>query len=166
MVGFVLTDLKELLGHVGLYPAVRAVQWGVPPSSHNFFGVLERYNSLTGTFFTPVGEMGLALHELHEVSGLASGDIPYEEYVPTTKELRFLEKEFPAVYETYWEVMCHFHICGQITGWRSQGVKQLSWANYLFNNVNNKDLPITRLAPSSDRAVSYTHLTLPTIYSV
>ena len=78
MVGFVLIELKELLERVGLYPAIRAVQWGIPPSSHNFFGVLERYNSLTGTFFTPVGEMGLALHELYEVSGLASGDIPYE----------------------------------------------------------------------------------------
>ena len=151
MVGFVLTNLEGPLRRVGLYPAVRAVQWGIPMSSHNFFGILERYNPRTGTFFTPVGEMGLALHELYEVSGLASGDIPYEEYVPTTKELHFLEKEFPAIYETYWEVMCHFHICGQISKWRSQGVKQLSWASYLFNNVNTKDHRITRLDPISLR---------------
>ena len=58
MVGFVLTDLRDLLKRVGLYVAVRAVQWGIPPGSHNFFGILERYNSLTGTFFTPVGEDG------------------------------------------------------------------------------------------------------------
>ena len=121
MVGFVLIDLGDLLKRVGLYVAVRAVQWGIPPGSHNFFGILERYNSLTGTFFTPVGEMGLAMHELHEVSGLSTGDIPYEEYVPTTEELHHLKREFPGVYETYWEVMCHFHICGQITTWRSQG---------------------------------------------
>ena len=72
MVGFVLVDLKVLLERVGLYAAVKAVQWGIPQSSQNFFGILERYNSLTGTFFTPVGEMGLALHELHEVSGLST----------------------------------------------------------------------------------------------
>ena len=86
MVSFILTDLGDLLEHVGLYPTVRAVQYGIPPSSQNFFGVLERYNSLTGTFFTPVGEMGLALYELHEVSGLVTGDSPYEEYIPTTEE--------------------------------------------------------------------------------
>ena len=149
MVGFVLTELGDLLKRVGLYSAVRAVQWGIPQSSQNFFGILERYNPSTGTFFTPVGEMGLALHELYEVSGLSSGDIPYEEFVPTTRELRLLEKESPQVYETYWEVMCHFYICGQTTAWRSGGVKQLSWADYLFNNVSNKDLPVIRLAPSS-----------------
>ena len=41
-----------------------------------------------GTFFTPVGEIGLALHELYEVSGLVIGDAPYEEYVPTTEEVK------------------------------------------------------------------------------
>ena len=153
MVGFVLTDLGDLLEHVGLRSAVRAVQWGIPRSSHNFFGILERYNPLTGTFFTPVGEMGLALHELHEVSGLATGDSPYEEYVPTTEELNLLKKGSPEVYETYWEVMCHFHICGQVTAWRSGGIKQLSWANYLFNNVSKKDHSITRLASSSDQEI-------------
>jgi hypothetical protein len=78
LVGFVLTELGGLLKRVGLYTAVRAVRWGIPQSSQNFFGVLERYNSLTGTFFTPVGEMGLALHEMHEVSGLSTGDFLYE----------------------------------------------------------------------------------------
>jgi len=153
MVGFVLTELGDLLKRVGLYSAVRAVQWGIPQSSQNFFGILERYNPLTGTFFTPVGEMGLALHELHEVSGLVTGDMPYEEYVPTAVELRHVKEEFPLIYETYWEVLCHFHICGQITKWRSQGVTYLSWASYLFNNVNTKDHLITRLAPSSDREI-------------
>ena len=64
MVGFVLAELGGLLDQVGLYQAVRAVQYGIPQSSHNFYGILEHYNPLTGTFFTPVGEMGLALHEL------------------------------------------------------------------------------------------------------
>ena len=54
-------------------------------------------------------------------------DLPYEEYILRTEELHLMNKEVLRVYETYWEVLCHFHIC----------------------------------AP-----VSYTHLTLPTIYSV
>ena len=54
----------------GVIHSVRAVQYGLPQSSQNFYGVLEHYNPLTGTFFTPVGEMGLALHELYDVSGL------------------------------------------------------------------------------------------------
>ena len=70
MVGFVLAELGDLLKQVGLYHSVRAVRYGLLQSFHNFFGVLEHYNPLTGTFFTPVGEMGLALHELYEVSGL------------------------------------------------------------------------------------------------
>ena len=64
MVSFVLTELGGLLDQVGLYQAVRAVQYGILQSSQNFFGILEHYNPLTGTFFIPVGEMGLALHEL------------------------------------------------------------------------------------------------------
>ena len=58
--------------------------------------------------------MGLALHELYEISRLVIGDAPYEEYIPTT-ELHLLKKKDPQVYETYWEVLCHFHIYGQTT---------------------------------------------------
>ena len=136
MVGFVLTELGGLLDQVGLYQVVRAVQYGIPQSSQNFFRILEHYNLLTGTFFTPFGEMGLALHKLYEVSGLIIGDAPYEEYVPTSEELHFLKKECPRVYETYWEVLCHFHICGQITSWRTRGVKQMSWASYLLSLIH------------------------------
>jgi len=38
MVGFVLTELGDLLKPVGLYHSVRAVQYGLPQSSHNFYG--------------------------------------------------------------------------------------------------------------------------------
>ena len=53
MVGFVLTELGDLLKQVRLYHAIRAVQYDLPQSTHYFYGILERYNSLTGTFFTP-----------------------------------------------------------------------------------------------------------------
>ena len=54
--------------------------------------MLERYNLETCTFFTPVGEMGFALHEMYEISGLAMGDTPYEEYIPITEELHLMKK--------------------------------------------------------------------------
>ena len=87
---------------------------------------------------------------MYEVLGLVIGDVPYEEYVPTYEELHLLRKEDPQMYETYWKVLCHFHICGQISTWRNMGVKQMSWASYLFNGVNEKDNPVTSLAPCTD----------------
>jgi len=97
--------------------------------------------------------MGLALHEMYEVSGLVIGDTSYEEYVLSTEELHPLKNSDPLEYETYWEVLCHFHICGQVTGWRSGRVKQISWANYLFPGVNKTD-QMTQLAPSTDEEIT------------
>jgi len=96
--------------------------------------------------------MGLALYEMYEVPGLVIRDAPYEEYILSTEELHLLKKSDPLVYETYWEVLCHFHICGQVTGWRSGGVKKMSCANYLFLGVNKAD-PMTRLAPSINEEI-------------
>jgi len=43
------------------------------------------------------------------------GDAPYEEYDLLIEELHLLKKSDPLMYETYWEVLCHSHICGQVT---------------------------------------------------
>jgi len=51
-------------------------------------------------------------------------------------------------------VLCHFHICGQISSWRNRDVKQLSWASYLFNGINEKDNPVTSLAPCTDEEIA------------
>ena len=53
----------------------------------------------------------VALHEMFDVSGLFIGDLPYGEYIPDTEELHLLKKDAPQVYDTYWEVLCYFHIC-------------------------------------------------------
>ena len=45
--------------------------------------------------------MGLAFHEMYEVSGLMIGDAPYEEYVMSTEKLHLLKKSDRLVYETY-----------------------------------------------------------------
>ena len=60
------------------------------------------------------------------------GDLPYEEYIPNIEKLHLMKKNAPLVYETYWEVLCHFYICAQITGQRAGEVKQMSWTNYLL----------------------------------
>jgi len=90
---------------------------------------------------------------MYEISGLVIGDAPYEEYVPSTEELHLLKKSDPLVYETYWEVLCHFHICGQVLVWIDGGVKQMSWVNYLFPGVNKTGL-VTRQAPSTDEEIA------------
>ena len=70
-----------------------------------FYAILELYCLVSGTFFTPVGELGMALHEMWEVSNLPVGSMPYEEYFPCTEELEQLEKYGPALHETYRELM-------------------------------------------------------------
>jgi len=124
-VSFALAQFEDLLWKAGLYGAVRAVMHGIPQNNHHFYAVLEHYNLETCTFFTSAREIGVALHEMCEISGLAMGNAPYEEYVPSTEEPYLLKKDDPLVYETYWEVLCHFHICAQTTGWRSGGIKQM-----------------------------------------
>jgi len=136
-----------------LYPAVRAVRYGITPSHYHFFAILEKYNLDTCTFFTPVGEMRFALHEMFEVSGLSMRDLPYEEYIPGTEKLHLLKKDALQVYETYWEVLCHFHICAQTMGLRVGGVKQISWANYLFQDLREKLVSVTLLAASTDTEI-------------
>ena len=68
IVRFVLRELKEPSLECGLYHAVRAVRYGIAPIHYHFFMILEKYNSNSCTFFTPVGELGFALHEMFEVS--------------------------------------------------------------------------------------------------
>ena len=49
--------------------------------------------------------------------------------------------------------MCHFHICTGTTGLRSNGVRQMAWANYLFNGLGDKADRLTRLAPNTDAEI-------------
>jgi len=40
MVGFVLTELEDLLKQAGLCQAIRAIQYGIPQSSYHFYCIL------------------------------------------------------------------------------------------------------------------------------
>jgi len=52
----------------------------------NFYAIFELYCPATETFFTPVGELGMALHEMWEVSARPLGSLRYEEYFPCEAE--------------------------------------------------------------------------------
>nr|ABB55316.1 hypothetical protein 12.t00027 [Asparagus officinalis] len=126
-----------------------ATRYGISPNYSGLFAMLEFYNPHTDTFFTPVGELGFALHEMFEISGLSFGELPYEEFVPGSRELEILKNGAPEIYDTYWELMCHFQICARITEKRASSLKQGQWAEYLFRNLWDKEAEVTRLAAST-----------------
>jgi len=101
-----------------------------------FYAVLEMYCPASGTFFTPVHELGMALHEMLEVSNLPMGSKPYEEYFPCAKELAQLEKDELALYETCRELMCHYYICLDLCPSRENVNSLKSWVKYLFPVVD------------------------------
>ena len=75
---------------------------------------------------------------LQEVSALPFGSLPYEEYFPCEAELAHLEKQEPALFETYRELMCHLYICSSIHGGnKGTSCSLKSWGNYLFPDMEN-----------------------------
>jgi len=64
--------------------------------------------------------------------------------VPSAEELHMMEESALLVYATYWKVLCHFHISAETTGLRSGGIRQMAWANYLFNGMGDKADRLTR----------------------
>src|SRR5438045_7171400 len=69
------------------------------------------------------------------MSGLPADEFPYEEHVPPSKELELLKVQDPELYSTYWEVLCHFFICGELKGRSRSGVAYSTWAKHLFPGV-------------------------------
>jgi len=63
---YVLEHFVEDLKNLGLYEAVRATCYGTEMSVLNFYAIFELYCPASGTFFTPIDELGLGL-VLHEM---------------------------------------------------------------------------------------------------
>ena len=61
---YVLAHFEEDLERLGLHEAVRATCSGIQMSIANFYAIFELYCPAIGTFFTLVGELGMALHEM------------------------------------------------------------------------------------------------------
>ena len=129
---YILAHFKE---RFGLREAIGATCYGIQMSITNFYAIFELYCPATGTYFTPVGESGMTLHEMWEVSTLPMGSLPYEEYFLCEAELALLKKQEPTLFETYRELMCHFYICSSMHG-NHKGVSSSSksWGKYLFPN--------------------------------
>ena len=53
-------DLKWL----GLYVAIRATCFSINIRVPTFYAILEMYCPASGMFFTPIGELVMALHEI------------------------------------------------------------------------------------------------------
>jgi len=47
-------------------------------------------------------------------------------------------------------MLCHFHICTEITVLRSGGIRQMAWANYLFKGLGDKIGQMSHLALSTN----------------
>src|SRR4051812_39966156 len=95
------TEFKDRLQQIQLLTALLAVRQGVHANVNNFLGMLEQYSSETCTFFTPAREIGISLWEMQHVSGLPTGEFPYEEHVPPSAELELLKMQDPELYFTY-----------------------------------------------------------------
>ena len=88
----VLAHFEEDLERLVLREAVRATCSGFQMSVENFYVIFELYCPATWTSFTPVGELGMALHEIWEVVALPIGSLPFEEYFPCEAKVALLEK--------------------------------------------------------------------------
>ena len=73
---YVLEHFEVKLKDIGLHEAARATCHRMKISVPNFFAIFELYCPATGTFFTPVGELGMTFHEMWEVSALPMGSLP------------------------------------------------------------------------------------------
>jgi len=61
---YVLAHFEKDLERLGLREAVRATYYGIQMGAANFYAIFELYCPATGTFFTPVDELGMAFHEM------------------------------------------------------------------------------------------------------
>jgi len=59
-----LGSLRRGPERLRLREAVRVTCYDIQMSIANFYAIFELYCPATGTFFIPVGELGMALHEM------------------------------------------------------------------------------------------------------
>lgn len=87
---------------------------------------MECYNEDMRTFFLPIGEMCMAVHNMHKVTRLLEGDYPYKEFVMNLWELLELKERTSLMLEVYWEVLYHYFICGNVNGKKGSGILPLT----------------------------------------
>lgn len=139
--GLLLDNFRGVFDGDRTLPCYQGSKYGILISRFHFFCILELYNPDTCTFFTPCGEFGLALHKM------------YEEYVSIGEELHLLSSQYPLIYDTYWKLLYHYHICAHITQIRNNGIKQKAWADYLFPNFIEDNSDFSCLLVISEKEI-------------
>lgn len=71
-------------------------------------------------------------HDIHHVSGLPYGEYPYEDRFASSFELESQMKSKGI--GTYWEILCHFHICMDKHKRRKEGSPLLS-ERYILSTI-------------------------------
>ncbi|ONK56577.1 uncharacterized protein A4U43_C10F10290 [Asparagus officinalis] len=140
MMKYVISRWSEELHACGLYAAIRSTMYGLPVSAKN-------------------GELGLALHEMHKISGLPMGQMLYQEYFPSNHELSQLKDRMPDRYETLWDLTCHYHIAlaqfEPLAKRTKSNVSMNQFASYMFRNLeSNSGEAICELAPLTPAGVN------------
>lgn len=83
-----LTNFGAILNDIGLYRAIRNVQYGLLHNTNHLFRILEMYNPKSMMFFTPIGKLNFAPPQDFRSLFIVNGELPYEVIVSTTEELR------------------------------------------------------------------------------
>ena len=155
MTTFILEEFEVELKKIKLWEAIRGTCFRFNINVPTFYAILELYCPATGTFFTPVGELGLALHEMWDISRLPMGSYPYEEFFPCSGHLKKLSTKSPEVFDVFRELTNHFQICidlhNQGRG-SCNGMKM--WADYLFTNLDDAEEEIRVLSTISMEEVA------------
>lgn len=151
---FVETELSGPLQSTHLAMGIKAVTYGVCQCLHAFYEMLEWFNSDSSTFYTPIGELDMVLHEMYAVFRLPWGEVPNMECYLPHKELTALKKDHPVMYDMNWELLFHFHICldSQNEKKRSKGISYISWATYHFPTIKGPD-PAKCLSPQAKKEI-------------
>ncbi|ONK58325.1 uncharacterized protein A4U43_C09F11040 [Asparagus officinalis] len=118
----------------------------------HFLVLLELYNPDTNTFLTKHGELGLALHEMNKLLGLPMGNMVYQEYFPSNRELCQLKSATPNCYDTLRDLTCHYHVAlvgvKPLTKKTKPQISLKKFADYLFRNLeSNSGEAICELRP-------------------
>lgn len=87
LVTHVLHISKSLLIQGSLLVPMVAIKYEISPSYQHLWALLERFNPETCIFFTHVGELGMALHEMEEVSGYIMATFLIRSVYPQARSL-------------------------------------------------------------------------------
>ena len=98
---YILEHFEAKLKKIELHEAVRATYHGMEISVPNFFAIFELYCLATGSFFTPIGELGLGLHEMWEIFNLRWVQCHIRNIFSCAMELEQMEKDDREMFEMY-----------------------------------------------------------------